>query len=185
MKNIKCPVLMILVVLLFPFCLAAQNTPRIDVASFLKTPVLGYHIEEFSVNSSIGIKSLFAVCKYGPMNQVWPSGQMTVFPDLLGSDDLLKDTHFLFDTSAATIISQFESNQELRTEVVFNSYFPTNFKLAQVVAADGHSAYNATISGTFVNGQSFNNGMFFIPEPSIFKLSISGLFFFVLWFYNK
>ncbi|MDB6039031.1 MAG: hypothetical protein JWM99_2872 [Verrucomicrobiales bacterium] len=94
-------------------------------------------ISEWSINSSLGISSLSAVV-YTPatftvMAQIQPGGNLTVYPDLLSPSDLNRDSHFLFDTSSAAILSQSETSSSLSTSVRFNANFPTSFKLAQIV----------------------------------------------------
>lgn len=189
MKN-ELPGSVLLVALLFslPAPITAQafdNGVTVEPLAFLPTPLPGHHIDAFRVNSSIGIRTLTAILQFDPMAQVQPGGQMTVFPDLLASGDLLKDTHFLFDTSSATINSQYEDKGTLSASVTFNANFPTSFMLAQAVVTDVHSAYDARVFGTLVDGREFATGTRFVPEPSVSVLGFAGVALWLGWRFTR
>lgn len=156
--------------------ISAQSFDRevtVDSLVFLPTPLPGHHIDAFRVNATTGIRTLYAVLQFGPMAQIQPGGQMTVFPDLLAPGDLAKDSHFLFDISSATINSQYEDTGTLSASVTFNANFPTSFMLAQAVVGVNHTAYNAWISGTLVDGRQFATGLYFAPEPPVMALGLA------------
>jgi hypothetical protein len=159
-----------------------QNSVRIDASRvFLPTPVPGHHIDEFSVYSPLGIKTLDATVLINPMHQINPDGQATVFSDGLSSSELLSDSHFVFDISSATVLLQFEDTTQIRARVEFNANFPTSFTLAQIVAGDGHSDYVAGVTGTLVDGKSFSAAIAFAPEPSVMALGVLGAVGCCLW----
>ncbi len=135
-------------------------------------------ISEWSVNSSLGISSLSAVV-FTPatltlMAQIQPGGNLTVFPNLLDPSDLNRDSHFLFDTSSATILSQSETSTSMNTSVRFNANFPTSFKLAQVVYQSGPAFSGISFTGTLVDGTPFDANMAIVPEPSVSGLLLTG-----------
>lgn len=135
-------------------------------------------ISEWSINSSLGISSLSAVV-YTPatftvMAQIQPGGNLTVYPDLLSPSDLNRDSHFLFDTSSAAILSQSETSSSLSTSVRFNANFPTSFKLAQIVYQSGPAFSGVSLTGTLVDGSRFDANMAIVPEPSVSGLLLAG-----------
>jgi hypothetical protein len=167
--------LFLIVSLISNASLLAQSTLSVYASAvFVSTPVGGHHIDEFSVTSLKPIQSLDALVHISPMNQIQVDGQPTVFPSLLPVNLLTSDSHFVFDTSSATILSQSENTSEIQASVLFNANFPTNFKLAQIVGANGHDPYIARISGKYVDGQSFSASVAFVPEPSVWMLMAAG-----------
>jgi hypothetical protein len=176
MKDFALPLLAALAVLaIHPNSVSGQGGVYVYASAvFVSTPVPGYHIDEFSVVSSVGIRSLDAQVVINPMNQIQPDGNLTVFPVLLNSADLNKDSHFVFDTSSASILSQYEDTTQIRASVVFNANYPTSFELAQIVAKEGHAPYEAYVSGTLVDGSAFHTGIMFVPEPSVAVLGLCG-----------
>jgi hypothetical protein len=153
--------------------------------SFLPAGVPGHHIDQFSVQSSVGIRTLEAYVLISPMNQVQVGGEPTVFSTLLLPADLDSDSHFVFDISNATILSQFEDSTQIRASVEFNADFPTSFVLARVVGADLHSFYEAGISGRLVTGEPFFSSIVFVPEPSASFFASFGLLWFLISFVRK
>jgi hypothetical protein len=144
-------------------------------------------ISEWSVNSSLGISSLSAIVftpeTFTLMPQIQPGGNLTVFPDLLNPSDLNRDSHFLFDTSSATILSQSETSSSMSTSVRFNANFPTSFKLAQVVYQSGPLFSGVSVTGTLVDRTPFDANAAIIPEPSVSALLLTAAL--ALWLIRK
>jgi hypothetical protein len=143
-------------------------------SAFSSTPE-GFAFSDWSVRSSLGISSMSAVLSaFGDIKQINPGGALTVFPDILSGSDRNNDSHFLFDTTSATIISQSEDNSSVAVKVAFNANYPTSFTLGHVVFPGGSAFSGASITGTLVDGSPFSLSAAIVPEPSVNALLLFG-----------
>lgn len=134
----------------------------------------GFHVDEFFFTAPFGIRTLNARVSIDPMNQVQPGGALSVFPTALTAEEAERDSHFLFDISSATILSQYEDSTMLRTSVEFTSDFPTSLDLARVYTPHGHLPFSASVYGEYINGAQYSQTIVFVPEPSVSALLILG-----------
>jgi hypothetical protein len=125
---------------------------------------------------------------FGPMKQINPAGNPTVFFFFCGLEfcDLSQDSHFLFQSNQLTIPAGFASEGPTRLRAVFASGTPwgTSVPFVQLVIPDGAAAQVAftgqvqTVVGSTVTDNNVA-GIVPVPEPAALGLLgvavISGL----------
>jgi hypothetical protein len=135
-------------------------------------PISGF---DFATQPSFGF--------FGPMNQVNPAGQPTIFNDLLCFEcDLTQDSHFLFQRNQLTIPSGFASESNTTLRAVFATYPPFGFRVPFVqlvippfatVQAVGYGTPGQFPHGETYIAFSITNPF---PEPSTVSLLVVAAF---------